>query len=145
MTTFRTISLPDIEGWFTPATCSKEFEGNILGHRQIKNNDGQMQDILIVKVIKPVSAMYEEKPVEIPEGGTLGVGIKFKLVDLLRYSDTGAHIRVKALSKVKLKGGNKWMWNYLVEVDSKVKPAPIRRRRPEDVDNSEYDGEEIPF
>jgi len=124
MPEFRTISMPDIDGWYAADRGGKGFTGRLLGSRNIKTPLGN-QDILVVELatsISAVSSKDNKSIVALEPGKTLGVGVKHKLLDLLRYSDSGAMIRVDAIGKIPIDGG-KTMWNYKVEVEKGIRPS----------------------
>jgi hypothetical protein len=117
------VGAPDVDGWFQP-TEGAVFTGKCVGRIQMPNDDGQMRDVVLVKLDKDcASAVFDSEPVTVPAGKVLGVGIRAKLTGLLEYVEKQGRVYVKVLAKQKLKGG-RTMWTFEAKGEPGKRAAP---------------------
>lgn len=125
---FEDVGQPDIDGWYKPELAEK-FLGQVVGRTQIPNDDGQMRDVVLIKLEKPCKAVMEEKEVLLQPGQCMGVGIRAKLTELLYYVSKKGRVYAKVEGKRKLKGG-RVMWLFAVKGEKGKRadpPTPVQR------------------
>lgn len=123
------VGAPDVNGWFQVAEGAS-FTGKCVGRIQMENDDGNMRDVVLVRLDKDcTSAVFDGEPVTVAAGEILGVGIRAKLTGLLEYVEKQGRVYVKAIAKVKLKG-SRTMWTFEAKGEPGKKappPAPSNR------------------
>jgi len=112
------VSIPDIDGWYSPEEGEAGWVGRIIGAFRMKDafNEGRMRDVVVVRLLSTCSSAVDAdgEPTVLEAGNSMAVSIKAKLASLLEYVERHGTVGVKAIDKKKLDKGRS-MWVFAVK------------------------------
>jgi len=113
------VSVPDIDGWYSPEAGEVGWVGRIVGMFNMKDafNEGKTRTVVVVRLLSNCSSAVdgdEGEPVELQAGQAMAVSIKAKLVALLDYVEKRATVGVRAVEKKNLARGRS-MWVFAIK------------------------------
>jgi hypothetical protein len=112
------VSVPDIDGWYSPEAGEAGWVGRIVASFRMKDsfNEGKTRDVVVVRLFSNCSSAVDSdgEPVILEPGNTMAVSIKAKLLDILDYVEKRGTIAVKAIEKRPLAKGRS-MWTFSIK------------------------------
>lgn len=112
------VSVPDIDGWYSPEAGEAGWVGRIVASFRMKDsfNEGKSRDVVVVRLFSTCSSAVDSdgEPAILEPGNTMAVSIKAKLLDILDYVEKRGTIAVKALEKRPLAKGRS-MWTFSIK------------------------------
>ncbi len=119
------VSVPDIDGWYSPEQGEKGWVGRIINQFRMKDafNDGKMRTVVVVRLLSDCASAVDAdgEPATLEAGQTMAVSIKAKLADLLDYVEKHGTVGVRAVEKKALtKGRSMWVFSIKGQPGARV-------------------------
>ena len=141
------LDTPDLKGWYDPEKGDPVY-GQIVGAFSIKDENGNLRDVLIVILLRDCRAVDNQSEVVVKAGDALGLGVRADLSNLMYYVESQAVIFVKPTGKKKLRG-KRSMWQFKTRVVSGAKSekrfSPEPKKREQDMVADDIGDGDIPF
>lgn len=143
----------EIDAWWVPEP-DKKLQGQLLGHKVIKQKRGGKRVVFLVRtafdvMAIPVGAGKGAKSERIKAGSIIGVGESAQLTGLRPYVANKCLVQMKCLGKVDI-GDGQTMWKYAVAGKGTKAPfifetATAPPDAPPDETESNTGDDDIPF
>jgi len=118
------IGTPDIEGFWV-CEIGNPLVGRIRGWFSIfDRKTDRYRDVIVVETARECRVTVNKEPRLAPKGSIVGLGVRYKLRDLMGYVDSEAAISVNPTGKKDI-GGGQSMWIFDMRAKGTKGPPPV--------------------